>query len=181
MAASEIVVPRNARDSSGINQVEGLNAEESFKQHVEDMGCSWRTSSTHENRRLHIDCWVDNWSVDVKAAKRISRRDHRGQLNKVQDALHWVEHRTIVGTPGWAHSQHLDYVAFQMLDGTFLCVERRRLSNLLTERVEAKRGIQPGNQYMAQDGVLWTRRGRRDAMTLFTTAQLKALEGTQIW
>ena len=70
---------------------------------------------------------------------------------------------------------------FQMLDGTFLCVERRRLSNLLTERVEAKRGIQPGNQYMAQDGVLWTRRGRRDAMTLFTTAQLKALEGTQIW
>jgi hypothetical protein len=175
------MVPRNKRDISGINQMEGLSAEEAFKHRVESKGCTWLGSTHYENRKQHIDCWVDNWSVDVKAAKRISRRNRRGQLNEVQDALHWAEHRTIVGTPGWAHSRDLDYVAFQMLDGTFLCVERCRLSNLLNKRVKANRGKKGRNPYMARDGVLWTRCGRWDAMTLFTTAQLKALEGTQIW
>ena len=181
MSNWKIVVPRNRRDTWGTNQRQGLSAEKMFRRKVLSEGCDWQASSPHENRKYHIDCWVDSWSVDVKAAKRIARRNTCGQLNRVQDDLHWIEHRTIIGTPGWAHSKHLDYVAFQMLDESFICVERRKLSILLNERVKANRGKKPRNQYMSKDGVLWTRKGRKDSMTLFTTAQLLQLEGTQIW
>jgi len=179
--SSKIQVPRNERDADGSCQKEGLSAEEDFKKRVAERGGVWRNANREENIYKHIDCFVDGKAFDIKAAKRIARRNRRGMKGKVQDAFHWVEHQGITGHPGWCHSRHMDYLAFQMLNGSFLVVNRAVLSSYLNERVKFLGGKLAKSQYTAVDGVLWRRKGRADAMTLFSTAQLLSLFGTEVW
>jgi hypothetical protein len=179
--SSKIIVPRNARDANGSCQKEGLSAEEAFKERVAERGGVWRNANREENIFKHIDCFVDGKAFDIKAAKRIARRNRRGMKGLVQDALHWVEHIGITGHPGWTHATHMDYLAFQMLNKTFIVVNRSVLSSFLDDRVAFQGGKCAKSQYTAKDGVLWRRKGRRDAMTLFSTDQLLALEGTEVW
>jgi hypothetical protein len=178
---SNIFVPRNSKDVDGTCQKEGLSAEEAFKQRVAERGGVWRNANREENIYRHIDCFVDAKSFDVKAPKRIARRNRRGMKGVVQDALHWVEHVGITGYPGWSHSKHMDFLAFQMLDNTFIVVKRVELAMFLDERVAFHGGKLATSQYTAKDGVLWRRKGRKDAMTLFSTDQLLALPSSAIW
>lgn len=175
---SAIHVPRNEKDISGISQKEGISAELLFKSIVLASGGEWRASSKYQNRKLHIDCFVGGVSFDIKAAKRIARNRGNGLI---QDKFHWAEHTGITGYPGWTHSRHLQRIAFQMLDGRFLIVHRTELSNLLSTRVDFCRGLRAKCQHEAKNGLLWTRRGRKDAMTLFSTEQLLQLKGSVFW
>jgi hypothetical protein len=181
MASSKIIVTKNARDFDGTCQNEGLSAEEAFKQRVAERGGVWRNANREENIYNHIDCFVDDKAFDIKAAKRIARRNRRGMKGKVQDDFHWVEHVGITGFPGWCHSRQMDCLAFQMLDGRFLIVDRPTLAPFLSMRVDFHGGKLAKSQYTAKDGILWRRKGRKDAMTLFSTAQLLSLSGTEVW
>ena len=110
--------------------------------------------------------------MDVKAVKSI-----RGGRNAtpLQDKLHWVEWLNVQGNVGWARAPHLNYVAFQTLQDSFLLVKREELEQGWEARCAGGRAR---SQYGATEGKYWSRYKRKDMMTLLTTEELMALPST---
>lgn len=186
MASSKIFVPRHRRDTTGQNQREGLSAEKRFETLCQRNGWEVVQATRDENYKQHIDCWVNVsedgkhvgcFSVDVKAAKRVARRDRRNQFTEVQDKLHWVEWTGRSGWPGWVRGK-AKWMAFGMCDGSFLMVDRARLESEVEPMIASKRHISPNTQWDCTDGVLWKRRGNKDEMTMVSTPQLRDIPGT---
>lgn len=183
----DIIVPRHSLDVTGVNQHDGLSAERRFHMKCEYMmGWSVVESSTSENCRDHIDCWVNVsskgkhigcFSVDVKAAKRIARRDASGNMAPVQDKYHWVEWTGRSGYNGWVRGK-AKWIAFSMCDGSFLMVNRANLEAYVGPLIEAKRDVSPKTQWECVDGILWKRQGNKDEMTLISSDQLRELKHT---
>lgn len=178
-------VPRYAGDVDGRCQREGIRAEIKFKRLCERHGWGVKLANFNDNYRDHIDCFifvkVNNetkiYSVDVKAAKRISRRDRRGNFAKVQDTWHWVEWHHHGGGKGWIQGK-ANWIAFGMLDGSFLMVDRFRLKLYTEKRMEYRRYTYGKTAHDCKDGILWQRRGNKDSMTMFNTTTLYAIPGT---
>ena len=182
----EPYVPQHFKDTTGINQKEGEGAEMRFKRICGSYGYKVDQATRNENYRQHIDCWVTvvindkyigRFSVDVKAAKRIARRDRNGNFAPVQDKLHWVEWTNRGGGNGWVRG-HADKIAFGMCDGSFTIVRRQALEDYIGPIIESKRNYRPRNQFDCVNGVLWKRYGNKDEMTMVTTDELYALPGT---
>lgn len=186
MSSSNIYVPRHRRDTTGQNQREGLSAEKRFEKICQQKGWEVVQATRDENYKKHIDCWVNvssqgkhvgNFSVDVKAAKRVARRDRNNKFTNVQDELHWVEWTGRSGWPGWVRGK-AKWMAFGMCDGSFLMVDRARLESFVDPLIQSKRTISPKTQWDCTDGVLWKRRGNKDEMTLITTSQMYSIPNT---
>ena len=182
MASSKIHVPQHRKDTTGRNQREGLSAEQLFKQIVHSFGWKWANASRNENYKAHIDCWVQvddvgKFSVDVKAAKRVARRNRNGDWAKIQDEYHWVEWTGRSGYPGWVRGK-ATWIAFGTCEDSFIMVDRRRLETAVEAMILSKRHISPRSQWDCMDGVLWKRQGNKDEMTLLASSQLWGIQGT---
>ena len=172
-ANKKIIVPRHFRDKDGSSRQMGVKAEQSFWMKCNDKKYTWQNATKDENCTQHIDCRITHphlgtISVDVKAAKKISRRDM-----KAQDTWTWIEWTARNGKPGWGRSQ-VDYIAFQMLTGDFLMVNREELQQLVQPLIEAKKHIvRVESQHHAKNGILWRRAGNKDEMTLIPPLRKK--------
>lgn len=180
--SSTIHIPRHPRDTTGTNQREGLSAETLFHQVCRSHGWDIVNATRDENYKDHIDCWVHislekKYSVDVKAPKRVARRDRHGQLTFVQDKLHWVEWCGRSGMPGWVRGKAY-WIAFGLLNGTFLMVHRQGLQSLVESLIRKKGYARGKSQWDCTDGILWNRRGNKDRMTLLNTNQLRSVPYT---
>lgn len=167
-----IVVPKHFRDKDGKSRSMGYQAEQAFKEICLKNEYQWKNATKTENCTRHTDCHVTKpdgttFSVDVKAAKKISRRDR-----KPQDQLTWVEWLDRRGKPGWVRSK-VDCIAFQMLSGQFLMVDRAELEAHVTPLIEKHKNVfRVESQGCARNGILWRRHGNKDAMTLIPTEEI---------
>ena len=169
------IVPKHRRDASGQAQKMGYWAETHFKASCESKNFKWENASKEENCNQHIDCHVTTpkgmkFTVDVKAAKKIARGDR-----KPQDKWTWIEWTARDGRPGWARS-NVDFIAFAMLNGSFLLVKTEELKEYVEPMIEKyKRVLRLDSQRDAKNGLLWRRNGNKDAMTLIATDELALL------
>ena len=174
-------VPQHFKDITGINQKQGESAETRFQKLYKDLNYTIEHATPTENYKKHIDFWVSRknlrFSVDVKAAKRIARRDRNGHFTQVQDKLHWIEWSNRGGGSGWVRGK-ADKIAFGMCNGNFILVQRQALKDYIGPIIESKRHIKPRNQFECVDGILWKRRGNKDEMTLVRTDVLHQIPGT---
>ena len=188
MSSAQIYVPQHRKDTTGRNQREGLSAEQRFAEICEKRGWEVIQATRDENYKQHIDCWVNvsdngkhvgSFSVDVKAAKRVARRDRNRNFTQVQDNLHWVEWTGRSGWPGWVRGK-AKWMAFGMCDGSFLMVDRACLETVVELMILSKRQISPRSQWDCTNGVLWKRRGNKDEMTMVSTDQMHQIKGTWV-
>lgn len=174
----KIIVPRHFRDRNGTSRNMGVKAEQQFWMKCNDKKYEWKNATKDENCTQHIDCYITHphlgtISVDVKAAKKIARRDIRAQ-----DTWTWIEWTARNGKPGWARS-NVNFIAFQMLTGDFLMVKREELQNHVQPMVETKKHIvRVDSQDAAKNGVLWRRYGNNDEMTLIRSDELALLKSS---
>lgn len=175
-ANKKIIVPRHYRDRDGSSRQMGVKAEQSFWIICNKKKYEWKNATKHENCSKHIDCYITHpdhgiISVDVKASKKIARSDL-----KTQDTWTWIEWTARNGKPGWGRSE-VDFIAFQMLTGDFLMVNRCELQNLVQPLIESKKHIvRVESQHHAKNGILWRRAGNKDEMTLIRSDELAFLK-----
>jgi len=177
-ANKKIIVPRHFRDRNGSARKMGVKAEQQFWMKCNDKKYTWQNATKDENCTQHIDCYITlpslgKISVDVKATKKIARRD----MNP-QDTWTWIEWTARNGKPGWARS-NVNFIAFQMLTGDFLMVNREELQNHVQPMIETNKHIvRVDSQNAAKNGVLWRRAGNKDEMTLVRSDELALLNSS---
>ena len=173
------VVPRHFRDRTGSAQKAGVKAEQMFQQKCIDNNLEWRPSTKQENMIDHIDCYVkfqqfqDEKSIDVKAAKKLVRWHP-----KPQDTWLWVEWVGRSGKPGWVRSSKLDFVAFEMLNKNFLVVDRKELESHVATLVEQNKTKKIDTVTDAKNGILYSRQGNKDQLTLIKSEDLVFLKNS---
>lgn len=176
---AKTVVPRHFRDRTGSSQKAGSDAEQLFQQKCIDNKFSWRASTKQQNMIDHIDCFVkfdeipNETSVDVKAAKKLVRWHP-----KPQDKWLWVEWVGRSGKPGWVRSKKLDYIAFEMLNKSFLVVNREELEEYVAELIEKNKTVKINTVTDAKNGIIYTRQGNKDQLTLVKSEDLIFLNKT---
>ena len=174
----KIVIPQHRRDKDGSSKKMGMKAEQQFWYLCQKNKFTWTNASKYDNCNKHIDCYItlgngQTISVDVKAAKKIARRDL-----KQQDKLTWIEWIARDGRKGWARSE-VQFIAFQQLNNKFLMVDRQELETFITPLIEQNKHIvRVNSQRQALNGILWKRYGNKDAMTLIDTEQLALLKNS---
>jgi len=97
--------------------VRGLKAEDEYASHMREQGWTVSPSNAMENRRDHVDFFLEKdgvrMRVDVKACKRV--------LGQFRDDLLWIETDAEWGL-SWLWGKVVTHIAFQNFDGTFLTV-----------------------------------------------------------
>lgn len=101
-------------------------------------------------------------TVDVKARKRIYRRDEN-----YNDKLVWIEIRDVNGNPGWLYG-FADKIAFETKSG-FVLVDRKKLIGLVKALTLPMLTDKP------QVGKLYQRLGRKDIITIVEVTSLRSI------
>jgi hypothetical protein len=104
--------------------------------------------------------------VDVKGLKKINREDAEPNEN-----IHWIEIKNVKGNDGWAWGC-ANYFAFETND-YFIVVPKDPLQKLVSEKCKLK---EKGKGLYK----LYTRRDRKDVMTLVKTIDLAFIAETII-
>ena len=148
------------------SRISGVSAEAKFKALAVSLGFTVKDATREENMFDHTDFHVSKGSfsasLDVKAEKKISRRDAEPQSNFL-----WVELTNVNGDFGWAYGKS-EYIAFQTGEG-FLLV----LTKLLLEYVELKCDYEAYADYPEKALYkMYNRRGRQDVVTLISVQDL---------
>lgn len=150
----------------------GKAAEERFARMAGERGHTAHPTSRKDDIYRHTDYLVvvegdHDWYVDVKAMKRINRRD-----SGAQDAEVWLEIRNVGGNNGWVYSP--GFVAFEVAEG-FIVVAKYDLSLLIHEKVW------PEYVQKASDALyrLYTRSGRKDVLTRVRKSDIEEIG--EVW
>jgi len=105
----------------------GLSAEDEFAQLMQNDGYAVRKSSSHEDKRHHIDYHLskgfEQMRVDVKARKRVN--------GTFKDSLVWVEVQNEFGN-GWLYAPRVTHFAFGVSNG-FLLIPKAELQLIVSE------------------------------------------------
>ena len=133
-----------------------------------------REASKEENINDHIDLWLERdgqtYSVDVKAAKRISRAGYEVDYNFI-----WVEIQSVrANNRGWLFDGKADFIAFEQLS-CFLIVKREKLIEIVKEKVK-KEFVNSSKDALHK---LYTRKGRTDCLTLLEVKDI--YEHCKVW
>ena len=139
----------------------GILSEAMFAKAAVTRGFGIAAATEEENIDKHIDFWITKsnkvYSVDVKAAKRISRADNKKDYSKI-----WVEIQSVrANNRGWLFDGHADFIAFEQLT-CFLIVKREKLIEIVKEKVQ-KVFVDSSKDALHK---LYTRKGRTDCLTL---------------
>lgn len=154
------------RDTDGLGYALGMKAEEVFKQVMQERGWTVTDANKQQNMIEHWDFRIVkgdwNLTVDVKAQKRINRRDEA-----VDNKWLWIELRNVVGEPGWVHRTKADFLAFER-DDMFLFVKPADLRKVLEEVVIPMPVETAGEAHYS----IYQRKDRNDELTLIRYADL---------
>lgn len=123
----------NKNDSNNSVQI-GREGEYSFEEYCNRKGILFRTSTQDEDKKSHIDGYITvndkEWSVDIKAMKRITRADPRLDVDKSM----WVEKQNIWGGIGWTYSE-TDLISLERTTH-WVIVMRKYLESLANKLVD---------------------------------------------
>jgi hypothetical protein len=108
----------------------------------------------------HIDYifWknLKEWSVDVKALKKISRFD-----KEVNPEIIWVEFKNVRGNDGWLYGK-ADFIAFELVD-KFIVVQTTELAKLSEKIVDKNKRVSKAKDALYS---VYTRRGQKDEISI---------------
>ena len=124
-----------------------------------------------QNINQHIDffisCYHFNFSVDVKARKKINRGD-----SEVNDEWTWIEFKNVRARPGWLYGK-ADYIAFER-EFDLLIVNRYKLIEFCEDKIDLE-NIVPST-HMAEYAA-YQRKGRKDLISRVCMDDINKLEG----
>ena len=154
----------------------GKRAESLFERVAKKAHFKVHKANRDQNMNQHIDffisCYHFNFSVDVKARKKISRGD-----SEVNDAWTWIEFKNVIGKDGWIKGK-ADFIAFEF-ENSFLIVKRAELRELCKKLIKDTKT----RVTKAKDAkyLLYTRHGRKDLVTQIKLSDIKNNLKTWDW
>lgn len=107
----------------------------------------------------HWDLKLGKYKIDVKALKKVNRKDDNKNEN-----IHWIEIKGITGELGWLYGE-ADFFAFETID-YWIVVEKNRLQNFI-KNTTIKEFVEVPTLYK-----LYNRKDRKDVLTLIKTIDL---------
>jgi hypothetical protein len=150
----------------------GERAETQFARIAVSRGWKVTTATSRQDIDEHWDVLIEmngeRQRVDVKAMKRINRRDAQPQ-----DAWVWIELRGVrEGERGWLFGGKSDWIAFERLQ-SFVIVPRTTLAKLVLKMVDARAIVSAPE--LARYKV-YQRSHRPDKLTLIESTQLDKIK-----
>lgn len=166
------MIYRNKYDLEGTNSRDGFSAEQEFKAIAESKGYL-AEETTREQQFQHIDLILkkDNkiWLIDVKAKKKLRRKDENYNFEWV-----WLELANVRGDPGWLFSN--GFLAFEM-ESYFIVVAKKDLAALAEKLVNFEKEVDRPEKAKYS---VYRRFGRKDKITLIESKYLTQIKHS-IW
>jgi hypothetical protein len=158
---------RNKFDKTGNSFEIGKRAEDVFMVLAQRREYIIRESTDAEDKFDHIEYVMtknnQKISVDVKARKKISRRD----LDQ-NDFLVWVEWKNVIGKKGWLYGK-ADLIAFEQ-EHDYLIVSRNQLALLCERLVDQKTIAESPHSALNK---IYQREGRKDKLSLIRISDIE--------
>ena len=118
----------------------------------------------------HVDYVTDFGKIDVKARKRVARKD-----SDVQDDLVWLEFKNVQGKIGWVYGK-ADWIAFErLLD--FVLVKRADLALMGEKLCDLGDRVSVGRDALYKG---YQRSGRKDLLSIVKMSDVLKLYH-QLW
>lgn len=158
----------NSKDFTAKAAINGQKAEDIFENWLIKTNRKYRKATFSEQCK-HIDFIIHSKKVnkevkiDVKALKRINRKDNEQNSNYI-----WVEFKNVQGRNGWLYGDN-DYIAFQNNDNSFSLVETDKLANMCENK--CNNGITTKSTDVLYKR--YTRKGRKDELSMIKFEDLK--------
>lgn len=137
-----------------------LKKGKSVEQEFAKLFRSTEPSSITEDIEEHWDILI-KYKIDVKGLKKVRRND-----SEVNENIHWVEIKSVIGLHGWLYSNLTDYFAFES-ENYWIIVEKIKLQEFIAEKCKNKEYSEFPQLYK-----LYRRAGRKDVITLVKTIDL---------
>ena len=118
----------------------------------------------------HVDYVTDFGKIDVKARKRVARKD-----DDVQDDLVWLEFKNVQGKRGWVYGK-ADWIAFERLKD-FVMVKRADLANMGENLCALGDRVSVGREALYKG---YQRMGRKDLLSIVKMSDVLKLYH-QLW
>ena len=154
---------------------EGVKGEDAFVLAAKQEHFIVRKSSVKQNIFDHIDFFIRQdrfeFSVDVKARKRINRKD-----KNFTDESVWIEFKGIKGHKGWLYGK-ADYIAFERLND-FILIKREELLEFCEENVDLKSKVEFADQALYKG---YERRGKKDLIARIKMSDLNKMKGKMLF
>ncbi len=118
----------------------------------------------------HVDYISDFGKIDVKARKRVARKD-----TDVQDDLVWLEFKNVQGKFGWLYGK-ADWIAFER-DEDFVLVKRHDLALMAEKLCDVGDRVAVGKDALYKG---YQRSGRKDLLSIVKMSDILKLYH-QLW
>jgi hypothetical protein len=118
----------------------------------------------------HVDYISDFGKIDVKARKRVARKDAN-----VQDDLVWLEFKNVQGKFGWLYGK-ADWIAFER-DEDFVLVKRHDLALMAEKLCDVGDRVAVGKAALYKG---YQRSGRKDLLSIVKMSDILKLYH-QLW
>ena len=118
----------------------------------------------------HVDYVSDFGNIDVKARKRVARKD-----DDVQDDLVWLEFKNVQGKFGWLYGK-ADWIAFERNED-FVLVKRSDLALMGEKLCDLGDRVSVGRDALYKG---YQRRGRKDLLSIVKMSDVLKLYH-QLW
>ena len=118
----------------------------------------------------HVDYVSDFGKIDVKARKRVARKD-----SDVQDDLVWLEFKNVQGKIGWVYGK-ADWIAFER-EADFVLVKRADLALMGEKLCDLGDRVSVGRDALYKG---YQRRGRKDLLSIVKMSDVLKLYH-QLW
>ena len=118
----------------------------------------------------HVDYVTDFGKIDVKARKRVARKDA-----DVQDELVWLEFKNVQGKIGWVYGK-ADWIAFER-EADFVLVKRHDLAMMGEKLCDLGDRVSVGRDALYKG---YQRRGRKDLLSIVKMSDVLKLYH-QLW
>jgi hypothetical protein len=149
----------------------GEKAEGLFMEMARQSGWQASPSSKDENIDEHWDFRIskdtENFKVEVKSAKRISRNDSETQFEYTWVEIHGVRPKDT----GWLFGK-ADLIAFEE-ESAFIFVKRLDLLAVVNKKVNLVAKVRDPKDALYK---IYTRDGRRDKLTLVRTSDIEEIK-----
>tara|TARA_R110000796_G_scaffold239969_1_gene360826 strand:- start:319 stop:837 length:519 start_codon:yes stop_codon:yes gene_type:complete len=147
----------------------GNNGEFGFVDILHREGFQFKEIKGKRQWEDHIDFlfWKgeSEWSVDVKALKKMSRWD-----KEVNPDIIWVEFKNVRGNEGWLHGK-ATHIAFELVN-EFIVVQTTDLAKLCDKIVDKKKRVSKAKEALYS---LYTRKGQKDEISIIKLSDVQSL------
>ena len=147
----------------------GQGVEAMFAKLLNEKAIEARASDLME-QFSHVDYVSDCGKIDVKARKRVTRKD-----SDVQDDLVWLEFKNVQGKIGWVYGK-ADWIAFER-EEDFVLVKRHDLALMGEKICDLGDRVSVGRDALYKG---YQRRGRKDLLSIVKMSDVLKLYH-QLW